>query len=68
MNFGKYIGGSLNVQPGKKDSRLLREAKGPYERLVGTAEGMNVVMYGVQDRRAWLVDGASALLRLSLQL
>lgn len=58
------MGVSTKFTVGSKDSRLLRAPEGPYERLVRIAAQTDVVVHDTMDKRAWLIDGATALLHI----
>ena len=66
-SLGKFINIGAGFTIGKKDtSAALRASESrPFETKVGHASHMNVVFYGTQDRRGWLLDGASALMHLA---
>ncbi|OQO11527.1 hypothetical protein B0A48_03254 [Cryoendolithus antarcticus] len=67
INVAKYVGIGTKLMAGNKDSAVLHAYNGPvpYRRKVAQAANINVVLYGADDRRAWFLDGASALLQLS---
>lgn len=52
---------------GKQDTPLyLSRIEQPYEQEVHAAYNMKVDLYEIKDRRGWLVDGASALLHITV--
>ena len=65
IGFSKIIEVSTKFSVGKRDSRIYPQRSGPYPRMVDIAAGMKVTFYDVPERRAWLTDGASALLLLT---
>lgn len=62
---GKFlsIGGTFAF--GDKDTSFGLSGPGPYERKIFWASQISVILYDVDDRRAWLVDGANALLHMT---
>lgn len=65
-----FIGG-LNIGINKKEQPFWLGRESDYPSLLGWIAHQPIVFYDVSDRRAWLVDGVSALLhlvRLSLYL
>lgn len=63
--MAKYLGASIKFLPAQKDSRILHAPVSIYERMVNTANSMEVIFYDTTTRRAWLVGGDDALLYLS---
>jgi hypothetical protein len=63
---GKFlnVGGAAILL--RKDSRLARVTPGDFEFRLSEVKEWKVLFYGQDDKRAWLVDGASALLHLSI--
>jgi tetratricopeptide (TPR) repeat protein len=63
---GKFFnaGGSFNLA--MKDARLALPKTKDFRVRLDRAEQWKVLFYGVDDRRAWLVDGFSALLHFSI--
>jgi hypothetical protein len=62
---GKFltIGGTFAL--GNKDTSLGLCGPGPYQRQIFWASRINVILYDIDERRAWLVDGANALLHMT---
>ncbi|KAH6976285.1 hypothetical protein BKA56DRAFT_488826 [Ilyonectria sp. MPI-CAGE-AT-0026] len=58
-----FIGG-LNMSFNKKEQPFWLEREKDYPSLLKWVSLQPIVFYDVSDRRAWLVDGASALLHL----
>jgi hypothetical protein len=50
---------------GKKDVVARFSSSSTYRAKIFSASRLNVVSYDIDDRRAWLVDGANALLHLT---
>jgi hypothetical protein len=50
---------------GKKDVVARFSSSNTYRAKIFSASRLNVVLYDIDDRRAWLVDGANALLHLT---
>ncbi|KAN0096737.1 hypothetical protein V8E51_015542 [Hyaloscypha variabilis] len=66
ISAGKIITGGASFTKGSQDVPIhLSHTGQPYELEIHYAHNMNVVIYDTQDRRGWLIDGASALLHLS---
>jgi hypothetical protein len=65
ISGGKIITAGPSFARGNKDSTLVRSSQGPYEYKIYAASRMKVIFYDTVDRRAWLVDGASALLHMT---
>jgi hypothetical protein len=63
---GKFlnVGGACTLM--RKDSRLARVTPVDFEFRLSEVKEWKVLFYGQNDKRAWLVDGASALLHLSI--
>ena len=64
IGFSKIIELSSRFARGNKDSRIYPTHGGTYPRTIDIACGMTVVFYDAVERRAWLTDGADALLLL----
>jgi nucleoside phosphorylase len=60
---GKFITTDMGASIGNKDRAVIRQAD-TYRMQLNYLSKKHVVLYDVKDRRAWLVDGASALLHL----
>lgn len=56
----------MTLNRGKKDIPPALTGRGVYEQQVKTAGDWHVVMHDTLDRRAWLLDGASALAHVSI--
>ncbi|KAK5701612.1 hypothetical protein LTR97_004428 [Elasticomyces elasticus] len=65
VGFSKIISMSTKLTPGLKDTRLTYSKPERYKWQVEHAEKMRVVFYDVRDKRAFLIDGADAILHLS---
>ena len=63
---GKYFTVGLTFTLGRKDTRTSISPAGNFESLLNMTENWKVLMYGSKDRRAWLVDGHTALLHISV--
>ncbi|KAK3626899.1 hypothetical protein LTR56_019525 [Elasticomyces elasticus] len=65
VGFSKIMSMSTKLTPGLKDTRLTYSKPERYKWQVEHAEKMRVVFYDVRDKRAFLIDGADAILHLS---
>lgn len=68
---GMHIIGGLNILPNQKEQPIKLQRERDYPELLQMVAAHPVAFYDVAERRAWLVDGASALLylvRISLHL
>ncbi|KAE8442926.1 hypothetical protein EG329_002530 [Mollisiaceae sp. DMI_Dod_QoI] len=65
ISGGKIITAGVSFARSNKDSTLVRSALGPYEKKIYAASWMKVILYDTTDRRAWLIDGANALLHMT---
>ncbi len=66
FNVGTQFNGGASFVRGNKDTPLYLSSSGHmYEEQLCSARGSLVLMYDVEERRAWLLDGASALLHLT---
>ena len=65
ISGGKFIEAGATFSLGKKDTRLNLSSPGPYRKKINSARQMNVILYDTEDKRAWLVDGANALIHLT---
>lgn len=63
---GKYFTVNVGFILGKKDARLPTSPAGHFQCLLNMTEDWKVLMYGSADRRAWLVDGHTVLLHISI--
>ncbi|PVH72378.1 hypothetical protein DL98DRAFT_576852 [Cadophora sp. DSE1049] len=66
---GKFITLSFGIVKGNKDTPVFssRVSSLGYERsIIFASRTIHVVLHDTEERRAWLLDGASALLHLSL--
>lgn len=61
---GQYITGGASIIVGKKDKAVHIKARDDYIMQLKWIAKKCVILYDTHDRRAWLVDGASALLHL----
>jgi hypothetical protein len=64
ISGGDSVGVSASFVIGKKDKGVFAGALGGYASRLKFIAKQYVVMYDLDDRRAWLVDGLSALLHL----
>jgi hypothetical protein len=62
---GSYLSGGASFTRGNKDTPIYIHRGGPYQQEIHSAYNMKVLLYDTGDRRAWLVDGASALLHIT---
>jgi hypothetical protein len=62
---GSYVSGGTSFTRGNKDTPIYLHRGGPYQQEIHSAYNMNVVLYDTEDRRGWLIDGASALLHIT---
>jgi hypothetical protein len=65
ISRGKAITMGPIFSLGKKDVVARFSSSNTYRAKVFSANRLNVVLYDIDDRRAWLVDGANALLHLT---
>lgn len=68
---GAQIVGGITLRPNQKEQPIKLHRERDYPELLETIAAHPVAFYDVTDRRAWLIDGASALLylvRISLHL
>ncbi|GFF36596.1 hypothetical protein IFM46972_04939 [Aspergillus udagawae] len=63
ISAGKIVSVGASVAINKKD-KPARAAKTDYHKQIEWAEERFIVLYDCKDRRAWLIDGLSALLHL----
>ncbi|MCJ1461181.1 hypothetical protein MMC28_011563 [Mycoblastus sanguinarius] len=64
ISGGKFITGGVSFAIGKKDKPVHLKSRDDYIRLLGYMGKKYVVLFDQNNRRAWLVDGLSALLHL----
>jgi hypothetical protein len=64
ISGGNPVGVSASFVIGKKDKGIFTGAIGGYASRLKFISKQYVVLYDLDDRRAWLVDGLSALLHL----
>lgn len=64
MGFQTMITGQLNFILGAKDGRLHFSQKAPFQRIVQCAEKTPVVLYDLEDRRAWFVPALHVMLHV----
>ncbi|KAF9786522.1 hypothetical protein IL306_002720 [Fusarium sp. DS 682] len=64
LEAGKDLVGGLNMSINKKEQPFWLERENDYPSLLKWIAVQPIVFYDVVDCRAWLVDGASALLHL----
>jgi len=71
IEAGEYAVAGMSFRPNQKEKPVSSGGPNTYFETLGWVKNEFVVFYDVEDRRAWLVDGASALLhlvRISLRL
>ncbi|KAI3316767.1 hypothetical protein HD806DRAFT_419274 [Xylariaceae sp. AK1471] len=61
---GMFITGGASVLIGKKDKAVQLRSRDDYTMRLKWVSKKFVVLYDVKDRRAWLIDGLSAVLHL----
>ncbi|KAH7160482.1 hypothetical protein B0J13DRAFT_128129 [Dactylonectria estremocensis] len=61
---GSNLIGGLSISIGKRDKPVYLQRAKSYSGLIDWISVQPLVFYDVEDQRAWLVDGASALLHL----
>ena len=61
---GKFITASVTAAIGKRDRGILTKSRDSYLSQLMWVADRHILLFDVNDRRAWLVDGASALLHL----
>lgn len=64
LGFQTMITGQLNFILGAKDGRLHFSQKGPFQRIVQCAEKTPVVLYDLEDHRAWFVPALDVILHI----
>jgi hypothetical protein len=64
LSISKIVGGSVSLTRGKKDTAAGLKS-GDYDDQVSAASEWNTLMYDAFSKRAWLIDGATALLHIS---
>ena len=64
LGFQTMLTGQLNFNLGAKDGRLHFSQKGPFQRIVQCAEKTPVVLYDLEDRRAWFVPALDVILHI----
>ena len=64
IGFQTMLTGQLNFIMGAKDGRLHFSQKGPFQRIVQCAEKTPVVLYDIEDQRAWLVPALDVMLHV----
>jgi hypothetical protein len=64
ISGGQFISAGASFLVGKKDNPILIRARDDYLSKLRWMSKKSVVLYDVGDRRAWMVDGVSALLHL----
>lgn len=64
LGFQNILTGKVNFIMGVKDSRLHFERGGPFQKIVDCAENTPVVLYDVDDCRAWLVPALDVMLHV----
>ena len=64
LEAGSQVIGGLNLCINKKEQPFWLQREHDYPSLLRWASWQSLIFYDVSERRAWLVDGASALLHL----
>jgi hypothetical protein len=64
LELGQYVVGGFIGSIGKRDKPVYLSREKSHRGLVNWVSSQPIVFYDVTDCRAWLVDGASALLHL----
>lgn len=64
ISAGMYVTAAASAKIGTRDKAIHIHARDDYYRILDFIVTRFVVFYDSEDRRAWLVDGASALLHL----
>ncbi|CAI7622322.1 unnamed protein product [Penicillium manginii] len=64
ISAGKIVSAGASVTIGKKDKPARATKATDYHKQIEWAEEQFIVFYDCKDRRAWLIDGLSALLHL----
>ena len=64
IGFQTMITGQLNFIMGAKDGRFHFSQKGPFQRIIQCAEDTPVVLYDIEDHRAWLVPALDVMLHI----
>ncbi|CAH0047772.1 unnamed protein product, partial [Clonostachys solani] len=64
VESGSGLIGGISVSPGKRDKPLRLARERGFSRMLAWIYAQSLVLVDVDDRRAWLVDGASCLLHL----
>ncbi len=64
IGFQTMITGQLNFIMGAKDGRLHFSQKGPFQRIFQCAGKTPVVLYDLEDHRAWLVPALDVMLHV----
>ena len=64
IGFQTMVTGQLSFTPGAKDGRLHFAQKGPFQKVMQSAQKMPVLLYDPTDRRAWCVPGLELMLHI----
>ena len=64
LGFQTMVTGQLSFVLGAKDGRLHFSQKGPFQRIVQCAGKTPVVLYDLEDRRAWFVPALDVMLHI----
>ncbi|KAF2107446.1 hypothetical protein BDV96DRAFT_589304 [Lophiotrema nucula] len=64
ISGGYFVSASMSAALGKKDKPVYIKSRDDYISRLKWIEKKYVVLYDLEDRRAWLADGVSALLHL----
>lgn len=66
ITVSKIVGVGMTLTRGKKDIPPALTGNRAYALQVSAASDWHVIMHDTYDRRAWLLDGASALVHISI--
>ena len=64
IGFQTMITGQLHFIMGAKDGSFHFSQKGPFQRIIQCAENTPVVLYDIDDHRAWLVPALNVMLHI----
>ena len=66
IGFQTMVTGKLSFMMGPKDGRLHVSRSGPFRKVIQCAEKTPIVLYDLEDRRAWLVPALGVILHIFL--
>jgi hypothetical protein len=64
FGFSQYIAANATIGRGRSHHGVFHQSTPPYKRMIRQAKMSQIVLYDTRERRAWLTDGATALLHL----